>query len=151
MLEAAALPFVPDEDAAQLSIKSGGELLGDGARDRAPRARAAAAAARRLGGGRLARLQRALDEMTRRRDERACEVRKLRHELDKAKGRHDRYAELKEASRGAPGGLFIFTSVARGVRAHPREAARFIEVAQGDGASPTTTRRRSRTTATSAS
>ena len=35
--------------------------------------------------------------MTRRRDEQACEVRRLRHELDKAKGRHDRYAELKEA------------------------------------------------------
>ena len=60
------------------------------------RERAAAAAARRLG-SRAAGGQRALDETTRRRDEQACEVRRLRHELDKAKGRHDRYAELKEA------------------------------------------------------
>ncbi len=90
-------PFVPDEDAAQLSIKGGGEpsateraiALLERAPPPPPRAGSAA--------GRLARLQRALDEMTRRRDEQACEVRRLRHELDKAKGRHDRYAELKEA------------------------------------------------------
>ena len=88
---------MPDEDAAQLSIKSGGEpsateraiALLERAPPPPPRAGSAA--------GRLARLQRALDEMTRRRDEQACEVRRLRHELDKAKGRHDRYAELKEA------------------------------------------------------
>ena len=77
-------PFVPDEDAAQLSIKSGGEPSATeraiALRERAPPPppRAGSAA------GRLARLQRALDEMTRRRDEQACEVRRLRHELDKA-------------------------------------------------------------------
>ena len=89
-------PFVPDEDAAQLSIKSTEPSATERAialleRAPPPPPRAGSAA------GRLARLQRALDEMTRRRDEQACEVRRLRHELDKARGRHDRYAELKEA------------------------------------------------------
>ena len=90
-------PFqAPDDDAAQLSIKATEPSATERAialleRAPPPPPRAGSAA------GRLARLQRALDEMTRRRDEQACEVRRLRHELDKAKGRHDRYAELKEA------------------------------------------------------
>ena len=89
-------PFAAEDDAARLSIEPDGEpsateraiALLERAPPPPPRAGS--------GAGRLARLQRALDEMTRRRDEQACEVRRLRHEVDKAKGRSDLYAELKE-------------------------------------------------------
>ena len=82
-------PFQAPDDAAQLSIKATEPSATERAialleRAPPPPPRAGSAA------GRLARLQRALDEMTRRRDEQACEVRRLRHELDQAKGRMHR-------------------------------------------------------------
>ena len=45
--------------------------------------------------GKIARLQRALDETTRRRDDLGAEVRRLKAEVDKAKRERQRFAELK--------------------------------------------------------
>ena len=135
---------MPDEDAAQLSIKSGGEpsateraIARSSNRAPPPPPRAGSAA------GRLARLQRALDEMTRRRDEQACEVRRLRHELDKAKGRHDRYAELKEAHAALQedySSLQASLEASERIRAKQRDLLRSLQgdesVADDDGAAP---------------
>ena len=135
-------PFqAPDEDAAQLSIKSTEPSATERAialleRAPPPPPRAGSAA------GRLARLQRALDEMTRRRDEQACEVRRLRHELDKAKGRHDRYAELKEAHAALQedySSLQASLEASERIRAKQRDLLRSLqgdESAADDDASP---------------
>lgn len=47
--------------------------------------------------GRVARLQRSLDDMTRRRDEALCEGARLRAEVERLKTRGDKYAQLKAA------------------------------------------------------
>ena len=124
MLEAAAPALSGARRGRRPALDQIHRTVGDGARDRFAGTRAAAAAARRLGGGAAGAAP-----ARPRRDDAAARRAGVRSEKTAPRARQGQgpprpLRRVERSPRGAPGGLLVAPGVARGVRAHPREAAR---------------------------